>query len=129
MNQSAVPLDAEENVTPRILLLDDDVLFCRLMTKLGAKRNIPVIACQNVQTFRELARWAPHDVVILDYYLEGEETGTDIARELPRESVIMISGNEAPLAATRTWPKSIKASLPKSKGIQAILEAARTLQN
>jgi hypothetical protein len=80
----------------------------------------------------------PHDVAILDYYLDGNITAREIAREISaREiptqensaqgnsgrSLIIISNSEAELDMDCDWPSSVKISISKAMGINAILEA------
>ncbi len=94
------------------------------MCKIGAKRNMPVVSCQSCEQFRDAARWIPHDVAILDYYLDGNRTARQIARDCPSRALIIVSNDEAELAIDNDWPPTVKIALSKAMGIAAILDAA-----
>lgn len=54
-----------------ILVVEDDVVFCKLLTKLLAKEDYQIQGAQDMLSAKELAENYTFDFVILDYRLPG----------------------------------------------------------
>jgi len=125
---------AESNATdeekraqpPRVFLLDDDPIFCKLMEKVAKRNGIPLAICSRLADFGRDRSHRDFDVAVIDYYLEDLK-GPQIVWLLDDRPVVMVSRNEDCVAEDKEWPESIKKFVPKKQGPEAILEAALTL--
>jgi len=112
---------------PRVFLLDDDPIFCKLMEKVAKKNGIPITICSRLEEFGSEDGHREYDVAVIDYYLEDMK-GPQIVQLLDEHPVVMVSRNEDCVDEERgEWPEAIKKFVPKRQGPQAILEAAITL--
>ncbi|MFZ5573177.1 MAG: response regulator [Thermodesulfobacteriota bacterium] len=82
--------------TPRVLIVDDEEIFCRSMMKVLTLRKIPVMTVSSGETaMAELVK-TPYDVVVLDIKMPGIG-GIELLKwmkekKLPSE-VIILSGH------------------------------------
>lgn len=75
-------LDYErETRVPKVLVIDDDPLFCALMARLGASVGIDVEAHGSIVEVEPFSRLSEFDGAIFDYYL-GRQVGMDIMSNL-----------------------------------------------
>lgn len=114
---------------PRILLVDDDVTFGKIMKKMADRLDLPLLYCSSVNELTSL-RKSNYDIGIFDYDL-GTVTGLQLSdiveRYLGRIPVLLVSsyGRIEP----KKWPESVRGFVPKSRGFYAILsEACRVYQ-
>lgn len=111
---------------PRVFLLDDDPVFCKLMEKVARRNGIPLAVCSRLADFGRDRSHREFDVAVIDYYLE-DLTGPQLVWLLDQRPVVMVSRNEDCLEEKKEWPDSIKKFVAKKAGPEAILEAAVTL--
>jgi CheY-like chemotaxis protein len=115
-----------------VLIVEDDE-FCLYIIENAVKeysRDISIITCASVEAAVEILKQSPYDLVISDYYLEGNGNGLDlchhIATEYPKTKCLMMSSMNFPQyqavvskaeASAQTSPefmeKPIKPSLIK----------------
>jgi CheY-like chemotaxis protein len=125
-------LRAADKAKPaRILLIDDDPVFCRRVESLARKAGFPVEVTDSVENLGSVSRLSEFDVAVLDYFLEGT-TGLELAEYMETffESgveVILISSRSAAEvkedAQKAQWPSSIRTFISKEQGVDAILDA------
>lgn len=108
---------------PRVFVLDDDPIFCRLLQKTGTERGADVTVCSSLTDLGTDPRHSQFDVAIIDYYIE-EMTGTDIACLVQQRPVILVSRSEDWMDSDRVWPDCIQKFVSKKDGVIAILDAA-----
>ncbi len=110
--------------SPRILVVDDDEIFCRTIVKTAQHSALNVKVCQSLGEVLSLHKETPFDVAVLDYFF-GEfsalQVGYILGRDIP---IILISQNDRSAIHFEGWPLNIKGFVPKSKGQMAILENA-----
>lgn len=120
----------------RLLVVDDDDVLLRLLTRQLAALNYDVVACNSAARALEAMREAPFDAAILDYALDGT-TGLDLMRDLqqiePYLVIVMLSGTiEVPQAveAIKAGAEDVLLKPPSLALLNARLEAglARTTE-
>lgn len=81
---------------PRVLLVDDEVLYLGTSAKIFERNGIKVECCSDGRNVVDLARSKNCQVVVLDLKIPGVD-GLDILRELkqslPAVQVIMLTGH------------------------------------
>jgi DNA-binding response OmpR family regulator len=87
-------------MSEKILIVEDDVVFCKLLTRFLAKNDFEVLDAQNGRDAFELIELNTFGLAILDYRLP-DVTGVDILSKIksknPESKVILITryGDEA----------------------------------
>lgn len=113
--------------THRLLLIDDDPVFCRAMASLGKANAISVVHGTAPED-ANVARYLPFDAVVIDYDL-GNVTGERVAQAIAslgrRLPVLLVSAHES--TGLRHWPSCVKGFVSKSRGPQAVLDTAIAL--
>lgn len=110
---------------PRILLVDDDPGFGKIMQRTAVARGTPLTFCESLDEMSKLTNWN-FDIAIIDYDL-GLLTGCELtsylesfaAKELP---VILVSQTER--LSKDEWPPSIYSFVHKMKGANSIIDVA-----
>jgi DNA-binding response OmpR family regulator len=83
------------NENQRILIVDDDIRICRLLSRILTAEGYAVETVENGQAMWRALRTRTFDLVILDLRLSGGEDGLALARRLRTESdmpLIMLTG-------------------------------------
>jgi CheY-like chemotaxis protein len=85
-----------------ILIVEDDE-FCRMTTEKAVKEyggEISITTCSSVEAALEALNNSPCDLVISDYYLEGNGNGLDlcqyVVRRYPKTKCVMMSSMNFP---------------------------------
>jgi DNA-binding response OmpR family regulator len=112
----------------RILLLDDDALFCVLMERTAIKTGLRLSACSDLESFQHSLETGIFDAIIIDYAMD-HLTGMDVAESLGDLPVIVVSRtkNEKKNAKGRQRSGKNSVFISKAVGPQTILDAARAL--
>ena len=123
--QAAFSVPNVQVSTQRILVVDDDPLFCRIMASLGEKMGITV---EHRSSLRELYRVLPDlkfDVAIVDYDL-GKITGVQLSQHIERvakgKPVVLVSNYSN--IPTDGWSPNVRLFVSKREGEQDILRKA-----
>lgn len=109
---------------PRILLVDDDVTFGKIMKKMASKLDLPL---HYVSSANELVHLTGQefDVGIFDYDL-GTITGVQLSdiveKYLGKIPVLLVSSYSR--IENKKWPRVVHGFIPKSQGFHAILAEA-----
>lgn len=109
---------------PRILLIDDDPLFGKVMQRAANAKSIPLSHCSSLEEFSQIKSF-DYDVMIVDYNL-GAVTGFELTRYIEQFTakevpVILVSQSES--LDYQDWPTTVMEFVHKSVKPQGILEA------
>ncbi|MDA9951410.1 response regulator [Oligoflexaceae bacterium] len=105
---------------PRILLYDDDPIFCDIMAATAKKKNIHLTICRNLNEL--LRKWeSKPDLVLLDCNLDEDLKGQDVARLIEKTPVILISESK-PSASVKD--ANVKGFIEKVIGPSKLLKRA-----
>lgn len=111
---------------PRILLVDDDPVFGKILTRLAEQSRVHLTYCRSLDELGEKAWWQ-FQAAIVDFDL-GNSTGLELIAQLERilgpMPVILVSQGHLVDVAPNRWPASVKGFIDKALGHVAILEAA-----
>ena len=113
---------------PNILLIDDDLSYCRILKRVADIGAIPLTYCTSMDEFADLQSWN-FDVVIIDYDL-GAITGFELTRYLESKTqkvtpVILISSTKR--AINNLSPGTICKFILKTTSPLSILDAATSI--
>ena len=62
---------------PRVLLVDDDPIFCKTIARAAKQQAIDVVTCSSMEEFDRLLSQDPYDVALVDYYF-GDRTAPEL---------------------------------------------------
>jgi DNA-binding response OmpR family regulator len=111
----------------KILLLDDDPTYCKLVERFGAQRSIPVTACGDATEFLKTFQDIKPDVAIIDFHLDEGLNGLEIARRIGSTPVLLISRKASWLLEKGSWGSNIKSFVHKKYGVPKLLDTALDL--
>jgi len=107
-----------------MLLVDDDEVFGKILSKVAHNEQIPLTFISSVRDLQRFER-VNFDVGIFDYDL-GSITGLQLSGFLERYlqdiPIILVSAYRD--IGSRAWPKSVKNFVSKSAGSYEILNKA-----
>ncbi len=111
-------------VPPRVLIVDDDPVFLRLMGRIAAKENLEVTFARSMEELRGIPDW-DFDVAIVDYLL-GPITGIDLVEymETITESPPVVLVSHSRQVEGAAWPESVRDFVHKALGPYAVMDAA-----
>lgn len=111
--------------TPRILLVDDDPTFGKIMKKAAKSKNIPLTYCKSILEFSQIKK-LDYDVLLVDYDL-GEVNGSELTsyiEQFTSEEIPVILISQTNQKSSSSWPATIREFVHKRVGPFAILDAA-----
>src|SRR2546425_5343314 len=66
---------------PRLLMIDDDLAFCRLIKRVAEPHGLEVIATDDTETFKKASQsWSP-SLIVMDLQMPGKD-GIELLRDL-----------------------------------------------
>lgn len=94
-----LPRPSEFNVRKKIMVVDDDTIYCRVLDYQLKSRGFNVVTSTSVESFMEAIKTSDlPDLFLLDYSLgENQPTGLELCRKVKsyfNRPVIMITGND-----------------------------------
>ncbi len=111
----------------RLVLIDDDISFCKMLSSFALSRGIHLDCFSSLQEMGFIGLMSRYDAAIVDFDL-GSMNGIEIAEYLPaffsEMPMILISGRDRRCKSGGHWPISIKSFIHKDQGPDAILDAA-----
>ncbi len=109
---------------PRVLVVDDDPTFCKVMSRTAKKLKIRITTCETLEKLTRLPDRPPYDVIVVDYYF-GSLTGTQLSYLLGKHvPVVMTCGTERHRIPDTEWPPCVLYFIHKLQGPEAILTEA-----
>lgn len=120
------PLPGVTAMNIRVAVLDDDVLFLKVVERYARQVGIEVGTAGTVGHFAELVAEGGYDVAVIDYYLDNDK-GTEIAESLTSLPVIITSRKSDWTKFVPEMPESIKEFVHKKFGAKVILQRALKL--
>lgn len=114
-----------------VLVVDDDPMFRKVANRMGHLKQIAVTTCGSFEELQAVGLPDIYDAAVVDYCLDGiwqDYRGLDVALQLGRTPVILISGNKECVTRSEAWPTSIVKFIEKSEGIERILESAMAIK-
>ncbi len=112
--------------TPRILLVDDDPIFCCAFEKLASRYHVPVVTFDSFREFDNKPNW-DYDMVLMDYNL-GKLNGIQFAEYIEQTvgdvPLLLVSGTHRKKSAIEPWPKLIRGFSNKERGLEAVFDDA-----
>jgi two-component system response regulator HydG len=113
----------------RLVLIDDDVGFCKIMSRFAQSRGIKLDCFASLLEMGSLGRLSNYAAAIVDFDL-GPMNGVEIAEYLPAffgdMPMVLISGKLRQKSG-KDWPRSIRRFVHKDAGPDAVLDAALSL--
>jgi len=109
---------------PRILVVDDDPSFGKIMRRAAAYKGADVVVCKSLEDFGSLSNF-DFDVVLMDYDL-GAVTGVELTKYLERltkDEIPVVLVSQSNQKNAHQWPDSIREFVHKGLGPFAILDA------
>jgi CheY-like chemotaxis protein len=122
----AQPRPAKPKAAPRVLVVDDDPLFGRILQAVAERQKIPLTFINSPREAYKKISDLDFDVAIFDYDM-GKVTGIQLSRFFEHHGqhpapVVLVS-HYANIERSQ-WPSSIKDSVSKSIGAISILVQA-----
>ncbi len=108
----------------RILILDDDVVTCRLYEALLSHAGYVAESCNNLQTFQEMIMRLSYDAILLDLQLEHER-GIDalpiVLKQAPFTKIFVLTSNASIDKAVDCMRRGATGFLQKGAGNDQLL--------
>ena len=123
----ALAMEAVQYVPARrfeILLLDDDPIYRRKVARFAERRAMVVTLCKDVRDLRQSWFLCAPDVAIIDYSLDEDLLGVDVARLLGATPVLLISRSSVWLQNVSVNGGNIKQVFDKKYGVPRLLDTA-----
>ena len=110
---------------PKIAVIDDDPLYCRVMTKVADQCHLYITCFSDLDSFFKSYKAETFNVAILDYYLGPLEVTDSISsievHNIDIPIVVISSSNNR---QENQWPDQIKSFIHKALGPYAAIDAA-----
>ena len=112
----------------RLVLIDDDPAFARIMQEFARSRGVALDTYSSLADMGGIGRLRRYAAAIVDHDLGTTINGVEVAEYLPTMfaglSMVLISSRTRTPEPGRPWPKSIARFVHKDLGPDAILDAA-----
>ena len=63
-------LQTKSSELPKVLLIDDDPLFCKTMQKVAHRSSVRMMTCTSAEAVSKIKESDEFDVVLLDYFVD-----------------------------------------------------------
>jgi DNA-binding response OmpR family regulator len=110
-----------------VLMFDDDPIFSKIAKRFADKRQLPLTSVETFEQFKlQWSRSTP-DLVILDYDLDFDLHGPQIARLLGDTPVILISRKTRKESEDGHWSENIRRFVHKKYGIPRLINEVHSV--
>ncbi len=117
---------AAEGWIPRILVVDDDPMFCYAFQRFAKLRQVPVGIYETIEDFEKTKDWA-YDLVVMDFdlgSLSGVEFAEYIENAIGYVPTLLVSCADREQEFGSPWPDLIEGFSNKEKGLENIFDDA-----
>jgi len=115
-------------VIMQILVVDDDIAFCRILNHMIASEQYKIQTCHSVADALEAIEQTSFDIYVMDFKLP-DGGGIDVAERIRAQGsaapIILISGYDPSALASRTQQLHISDVLQKPFSREAICDAVK----
>jgi DNA-binding response OmpR family regulator len=123
-----LPDVSAERRTWRVLLVDDDEVFCQVVKKRAEQFGIELHAFNHISELARAGDLSGYDVALVDHYL-GKFNGSTVSRFLStfhtKVPVVMISSSSLWWHKTGArWPANVRRFVHKDRSVSEILVQA-----
>jgi len=116
----------DADALPNMLVVDDDVTFCKVLAAAMAKRGYAVRTAHNVEEAHELARQEPPEFVVLDLKMPGD-SGLALVQRLKQldshTRIVILTGYASVATAVEAIKLGATHYLTKPADADEILQA------
>jgi len=112
---------------PRLLLIDDDRVFGRIMGQTADNLNLDLDFFESVVSLGFINRFADYDIIIVDQQMEhmsGMEVAAYVPAFFPAKTVVLISSTQVVKDGGLELPPYISAFVHKEQGCYQVLKQA-----
>lgn len=117
-------------MSKKILIVEDDVVFCKLLTRFLSKNGFEVLDAQNGKDAYELMELNQFNLAVLDYRLP-DMTGIEILSKLkekqPNSKIVLITRYGDQEVASKAIAAGADAFISKPINPDELLEVIRNL--
>ena len=114
------PMLSGDNSQYRLIILDDDALFCSLIESIARRKKICILAFQNPLDFLAAVEENHPDAVLVDLNLQHEMDGIDVVSQLDHQFPRMLISCEDPWNARTHGYKKISTYLKNNEDLQFV---------
>jgi DNA-binding NtrC family response regulator len=117
-------IDEKNRIEIKIMLMDDDPTYRKIVERFCEKRNISLIMCKNFKELKE--KWVSDrpTFVIIDFDLDENLTGPDVAKLMGWTPVMLISRKISWIPPQYAWSKNIVEFFHKKYGVSKMIDRA-----
>ena len=108
----------------KILILDDDTTYCKVIAREATRQKVETIVCHNVSDFLLAALDGEYDIAIIDYNLDTLQ-GDIVAKAIEDKPVLIMSHDD--VGVRSHWPETVQGFIPKTTPVHQVI--AKTLQS
>ncbi len=109
----------------RVLLVDDDPVFCELIRRKARDLHLDLSVCKSRAELLTIPNHKQFDVAILDFYFDESLNALEVAKLLPPEiPIVIVSSTEGRKLSGASWPSAVRTFVHKSAGADSILNNA-----
>ena len=111
----------------RLLVIDDDPVFGKLICKHGEQRGLNIDHFESLDQMGFFVKMKDYDIILIDFKLErlnGMEVAAYIPSFFSNKKVYLISSSSLEDTLQKPLPSHISAFIHKDKGVDEILNRA-----
>ena len=117
-------------MTPRILVVDDEIGLCAVLKDLLEIEGYAVAACQDPISALDMLSVRRFDAALLDVFMEGHPVGLDLALyimdECPKTKIILMTGYADRVDIMDACSSGVFACIDKPFNLDDVLRVVET---
>jgi DNA-binding response OmpR family regulator len=110
-----------------VLMFDDDPIFSKIAKRFADKKHLPLTSVETFEQFKLHWSQTTPDLVILDYDLDFDLLGPQIARLLGNTPVILISRKTRKESDDGHWSDNIRTFVHKKYGLPRLINEVHSV--
>lgn len=115
------------NLSPKILLLDDDPDFGRLLEAVAQHSGLDLRFYDSLISLGGIARLGEFELILCDYfltYIKGSDVAHYVNTFFSDIPIIFVSANLEAVSLLEEWPDCVIGLLPKSFHARELIQSA-----